>query len=96
VTGRREDGSIPNFPVYDSTRTLVLLMSVGALPRVIERLVSECQFPDNVPVAVVERATWEDERVVRTTVGDAVEDVRKAGVSAHATIVVGGVVNALS
>ena len=95
MTGRREDGSVPNMPMYDPTRTLILLMSVGALPRVIKQLVNECQFPKSVPVALVERATWEDERVIRTTVGDVVNEVERVGVSAHATIVVGGVVNAL-
>ncbi|HEV2770847.1 MAG TPA: uroporphyrinogen-III C-methyltransferase [Solirubrobacteraceae bacterium] len=68
--------------------TLVFYMGVRSLPRITERLIAGGRAPGE-PVAVVQRGTFPDQRVVRATLGDVVE--RAAGVGAPAIIVVGPV-----
>ena len=48
--------------------TMVIFLSVGQLPRLSERLIAGGYAPDT-PAAIVYKATWPDEKVVRTTVG---------------------------
>lgn len=68
--------------------TLVFYMGVRSLPRIAERLTAGGRASSE-PVAVVQRGTFPDQRVVRATLGDVVE--RAAGVGAPAIIVVGPV-----
>ena len=46
-------------------------------------------YTASTPVAVVYKATWPEERIVRCTVGDLAESVHKAGITKTALIVVG-------
>ncbi|KAL2912461.1 uroporphyrin-III C-methyltransferase [Polyrhizophydium stewartii] len=94
VTGRREDGAIPDIPPYDPARTAVFLMAVGALPRLVPRL-RAAGFPDALPAAAIERASLPDMRIVRGSLASLADDVRAAGITAHATLVFGHVVDAL-
>jgi uroporphyrin-III C-methyltransferase len=71
--------------------TLVVLMGVATLPAYVARLREE-GVPVDTPLALVEKATWDDERTVTTTLGDAVADVDAAGVSPPAVTIVGDVV----
>ena len=67
--------------------TMVLFLSVSMLPRLCEELQAGGYAPDT-PAAVVYRATWPDERIIRGTVAtlpDLASDVRKT-----ALILVGG------
>ena len=68
--------------------TLVFYMGVRSLPRIAERLTA-CGRPPSEPVAVIQRGTFPDQRVVRATLGDVAE--RAADVGAPAIIVVGPV-----
>jgi precorrin-4/cobalt-precorrin-4 C11-methyltransferase len=43
----------------------------------------------NVPIAVVERATWEDERIITGTLEDIAEKVKEAKITKCAQILVG-------
>ena len=43
----------------------------------------------NVPIAVIERATWQDERVIFGTLDDISEKVKEAGIKKCAQILVG-------
>ena len=43
----------------------------------------------NVPIAVVERATWEDERTIIGTLDDIAEKVKEANITKCAQILVG-------
>ena len=49
--------------------TMVIFLSAGQLPRLSERLIAGGYAPDT-PAAIVYKATWPDEKVVRTTVGE--------------------------
>ncbi|AOW27331.1 uroporphyrinogen-III C-methyltransferase [Candida albicans P37037] len=73
-TGRR--GAVPNLPDFVSSRTTVFLMALHRVVELIPLLVNDKKWDENLPVAIVERASCPDQRVIRTTlskVGDAVE-----------------------
>ena len=67
--------------------TLVLHLAVQAIERVVGELLP-ARGPD-CPVAVVARASWEDELILRGTLGDIARQVLDAGVRRTAVIIVG-------
>jgi uroporphyrinogen III methyltransferase / synthase len=69
--------------------TLVILMGVGALPRIVSRLISAGRRAET-PVAVIQRGTTEAQETVIGTLGDIA--VRAARLQAPAVIVIGDVV----
>lgn len=69
--------------------TMVIFLSVGQLPRLSERLIAGGYAPDT-PAAIVYKATWPDEKVVRTTVADLAEAGAREGITKTALITVGG------
>jgi uroporphyrin-III C-methyltransferase len=71
--------------------TLVVLMGVGGLATYTDSLRSE-GVPDGTPLAFVERATWDDERTVTSTLGDAVDDADDADIRPPTVTIVGDVV----
>ena len=76
--------------LVDAGGTLVVLMGVGHLPDYVAVL-REAGLPGDLPVAIVERATWPDTRTVAGTL-DTIVDVRdEAGVEPPAITVVGEV-----
>ena len=68
--------------------SLVLFLSAGRLPEVQEALLSGAYRADT-PAAIVYRATWPTERVIRTTVGDLARAGQEAGITRTALIFVG-------
>jgi precorrin-4/cobalt-precorrin-4 C11-methyltransferase len=74
--------------------TLVLFLSAQMIHKVVEELAAG--YPPDTPVAVVYRATWPDEQVVRGTLADIVDKVRAAGIKMTAIIVVGRVLEAVA
>ena len=70
--------------------TMCLFLSAGMLARVQAELLEGGYGPDT-PAAIVYKATWPDERVVRCHVGSLAEAGRAAGIDRTAQIVVGGV-----
>jgi precorrin-4/cobalt-precorrin-4 C11-methyltransferase len=68
--------------------TLVLFLSLTA----VEEAVAEMRaggLDDATPAAVAHRVTWEDERLIRTTLGRLAADVREARLTRHGLILVG-------
>lgn len=68
--------------------SLVLFLSVTHMTRVVEGLRTG-GYPEDTPVAVIHRVTWEDEQVVWGTLGDIVRRVRAAKFVKQALILVG-------
>lgn len=68
--------------------TMVLFLSTGLTEKVQAELLAGGVAPD-IPAAVVYKATWPDERVLRCTVGTLHESVAASGVTKTALIVVG-------
>ena len=70
--------------------TMVIFLGIQHVDKVIRELV-EGGRPKDTPVAVVYKATWKEEKIVRGTLGDIVEKVREAGIKKTALIFVGEV-----
>lgn len=69
--------------------TMVIFLSIGLVEQVQAALLEGAYRPDT-PAAVVYKATWPEERVVRCTVGTLAARTRAAGITKTALIVVGG------
>lgn len=69
--------------------TMVIFLSAGQLERLSERLIAGGYAPDT-PAAIVYKATWPDEKVVRTTVADLAAAGAREGITKTALITVGG------
>ena len=68
--------------------TMVIFLSIGLIRKVQQALLQGA-YTASTPVAVVYKATWPEERIVRCTVGNLAESVHKAGITKTALIVVG-------
>ena len=79
-TGVGRQGKEVKFPGYERSRTLVVLMGVARLPQLLETLQSTdpeiskrrggAAYPTNTPIALIERASMPDQRVVCSTLRD--------------------------
>ncbi|MBR3160510.1 MAG: precorrin-4 C(11)-methyltransferase [Atopobiaceae bacterium] len=68
--------------------SMAIFLSAGMLPQVQEELLSGGYHAD-APVALVYKASWPDECVVHTTVGQLASDAEKASINRTALILVG-------
>lgn len=69
--------------------TICIFLSIGMIEKVVEEL--KQGYADDTPVAVVYRATWEDEKIVRGTLKDIAVKVKNAGIKRQAMIIAGNV-----
>ncbi len=67
--------------------SMAIFLSVGQLEDVVEALRSG--YTEDTPIAVVYKATWEDEAIVRSTLGGIIEDMKGKNIEKHAQILVG-------
>ena len=81
-----EKESIESLAAHNAT--MVIFLSAGMTGELSERLISGGYSPDT-PAAIVYKATWKDEKVVRCTVGTLAEAARENGISRTALITVG-------
>ena len=72
--------------------SMVIFLSVGMIVKVRDELLQG--YPENTPVAVVEKATWPDEKVIRGTLGNIAKMVNEAGIKKTALIYVGDALRA--
>ncbi len=68
--------------------TLAIFLSVANIREVVAELL-EGGYPPDTPAAVVYRASWKDEIVLRATLDSLAERVKKSGISQQALILVG-------
>lgn len=68
--------------------TMVLFLSAGLLDRVQEELL-QGTYTEQTPAAIVYKATWPDQKVIRCTVGTLAESAAREGISKTALILVG-------
>ncbi|KAF6753275.1 uroporphyrin-III C-methyltransferase [Ephemerocybe angulata] len=86
-TGVGRRGKEITLPAYERARTLVILMGVARLPQVVDALVAAdagarrqgAAYPGNTPVAIIERASMPDQRVVTSTLRDVVQALESSG-----------------
>ncbi|KAJ3253243.1 uroporphyrin-III C-methyltransferase [Boothiomyces macroporosus] len=95
ATGQKEDGTWSGVPKYSSTRTLVLLMSIGVLDKLQSNLMKYHDYPADIPVAVIYRASWPDQQVIRGSLKDIAQKVKDSGINNHSTVIIGNVVDYL-
>ena len=82
-----EKEQIESFAAHGAT--MVIFLSAGQLERLSARLIEGGYAPET-PAAIVYKATWPDEKVVRTTVADLAEAGAREGITKTALITVGG------
>ncbi len=68
--------------------TLAIFLSIALVEAVVRELLAGGYRPSTA-CAVVYRASWPDEKIVRATLADLVEAVRQAGITRQALILVG-------
>ncbi|HZD60610.1 MAG TPA: precorrin-4 C(11)-methyltransferase [Anaerolineae bacterium] len=73
------------------TPTMCIFLSVHMIDRLVGELVKG--YPEDTPVAVVERASWPDEKIVQGTLSDIAGKVKAAGITRTAMIIVGRVLD---
>ena len=78
--------SIASFAAHQAT--MVIFLSTGMLRALSAELIRG-GYPSDTPAAIVYKATWPEEKVLRCTVDALEETAREAGVTKTALIVVG-------
>ena len=73
--------------------TMCIFLSIGLIDQVVSELI-EGGLPSDTPIAVVERASWSNEKIVRGTLETIVEQIKAAGIERTAMIVVGNCLDA--
>ena len=69
--------------------TLVFFLSTGKVGELMKRLTERGGLSETTPAAIVYRASWPDERILRGTVGDIARQVEDAGLGRQALVLVG-------
>jgi precorrin-4/cobalt-precorrin-4 C11-methyltransferase len=78
---------------FAATRaTLAIHLSIHVLDKTVEELVPA--YGEACPVAVIFRASWPEERIIRATLGTIVDEVAKTNIDRTALILVGEVLAA--
>jgi precorrin-4/cobalt-precorrin-4 C11-methyltransferase len=68
--------------------TMCIFLSVSMMARVVDDLIGG-GYPTTTPIAVVERASWPDEQIIRGTLADIAEKIQASQIKKTAMIVVG-------
>ena len=96
LTGHDHTGEAPHAVNWEAVATgsqvIVIYMGMKHLDEIAAKLIAAGR-PANEPVAVVIRATTQDQTVLETTLSDASKDVADAGLIAPAIICIGRAVN---
>ena len=66
---------------------MCIFLSISMIDKVVEKL--RRGYRRNVPIAIVERATWDNERSIIGTLDDIVDKVKEANITKCAQILVG-------
>ena len=69
--------------------TLVIFLSIDRIDEVVEQLLYG--YSNDTPIAVVCRATWPDEKIIKGTLKDIAKKVKQKGIKRQALIYVGDV-----
>lgn len=72
--------------------TLAIYLSVHLIEEVVRELLKGQVYTNETPVAIVYRATWQDEKIIKGTIGDIVKKTKEAKITKTAVIIVGDVI----
>jgi len=67
--------------------SMLIFLSVGMIDKVVSELLHG--YPEDTPIAVVEKVTWPQERIIRGQLKDISKKVKDAGIEKTAVIAVG-------
>ena len=67
--------------------SMVIFLSISMIEELVEKLCTS--YPKNTKVAVVYKASWEDEKRIVSTLENIAEEVKKAGIGKTALVIVG-------
>jgi len=84
-TGVPEKESLSSLALHQAT--MVIFLSVGSMDKVVTELL--VHYPEDTPAAVVYKASWPEEKIIRGTLSDIEEKVKAAGVEKTALIFIG-------
>ena len=87
-TGTGRKGALPSPPEYVKSRTTVFLMALHRIEDLVKSLVGN-GWPEEIPCAVVERASCKDQRVIRTRIADVAKAIEREGSRPPGLLVVG-------
>lgn len=68
--------------------TIAMFLSATLTKKIMKEL-QDAGWRNDTPIAVIQRATWPDQKIVRTTLENLDEDMRKHGIRKHAMILAG-------
>jgi precorrin-4/cobalt-precorrin-4 C11-methyltransferase len=71
---------------------MAFYLSVHLIDDVVKELLKGGTYTGNTPAVVVYRATWDDEKIIKGTVGDITKMVKEAKIIKTALIIVGDVI----
>lgn len=71
--------------------TMCIFLGIGMIDKVVEELLEE--YPIDTPVAVVKKATWEDQLIIRGTLKTIAQQVKDNNITKTAMIIVGDVLD---
>jgi len=94
LTGHDRKNNLPSLPPYSAKRTCVFLMASDRLGDLKDVLVEQ-GFPADCPAAIVEKATWPEQRTFHGTISTLADIVVEHKVTSPATVIVGGSVASL-
>ena len=83
-------------PTYHAKRAVVILMGVSRVAQIAQHLSHDCKYPVETPVAIVERATTPQQRVIFGALHNIGDLAAQQRAKAPATIIVGDVVSVLN
>jgi precorrin-4/cobalt-precorrin-4 C11-methyltransferase len=72
--------------------TMALYLSVHLIAEVVQEIMNSGAYTKDTPAAIVYRATWEDEKIIKGTLGDIVKKTHEAKIIKTAVIIVGDVI----
>lgn len=67
--------------------TMVIFLSVGMIEKVYEELIEG--YPEDTPFIVIEKASWQEQRIIRGRLRDMVNQVKSANIKKTALIYIG-------
>ncbi len=92
----RQEGRTP-VPEFEKLRllashqtTMLIFLSVSMMDKVVQELIAG-GYPEDTPVAIVEKATWDDETILLGNLNTIAAQVEEAGIKKTALICVGRV-----
>lgn len=69
--------------------TMVIFLSTGLIPQLVEELLAGGVYTESTPAALVYKATWPDEKVMRCTLGTLAQTAQENNITKTALITVG-------